>query len=71
MPDIQTISEQLTRLVRAKTADAAATVTNIEPLPGHAGFGYSFVLERSRKKNGVTKSLCMIERPIECGRCEV
>jgi aminoglycoside phosphotransferase (APT) family kinase protein len=41
------IASQLTRLVRAKTGDAGATVRDISSLPGHAGFGYSFVLDRT------------------------
>jgi len=44
--DIGQITAQLTALVRAKTGDAGARVTGVTPLPGHAGFGYSFVLER-------------------------
>jgi aminoglycoside phosphotransferase (APT) family kinase protein len=39
---------QLTTLVRAKTGDARAAVHSLETLPGHAGFSYSFVLERPR-----------------------
>src|SRR5437762_8757782 len=39
--------QQLTALMRAKTGDAAASVREIAPLPGHAGFGYSFVLDRT------------------------
>ncbi len=38
--------EQLNRLVRAKTGDARARAHSLETLPGHAGFSYSFVLER-------------------------
>ncbi|MGH7865141.1 MAG: phosphotransferase family protein [Candidatus Binataceae bacterium] len=41
------ISEQLTALVRAKTGDADACVAEVAPLPGHAGFGYSFTLGRT------------------------
>jgi aminoglycoside phosphotransferase (APT) family kinase protein len=44
---IEQITEQATRMVRAKTGDPRARVTNVSPLPGHAGFGYSFVLERT------------------------
>jgi aminoglycoside phosphotransferase (APT) family kinase protein len=47
MADTQAITEPLTKLVRAKTGDAGARVTEVSPLPGHAGFGYSFFLERS------------------------
>jgi aminoglycoside phosphotransferase (APT) family kinase protein len=46
-PTIEEISVQLTRLVRAKTGDSAAAVREISPLPGHAGFGYSFMLDRT------------------------
>jgi aminoglycoside phosphotransferase (APT) family kinase protein len=41
------IAQQLTRLARAKTGDAGATVRDIAPLPGHAGFGYRFALDRT------------------------
>jgi aminoglycoside phosphotransferase (APT) family kinase protein len=44
---IEQIVSPLTTLVRAKTGDAGATVRDISPLPGHAGFGYSFVLDRT------------------------
>src|SRR5271154_3651294 len=44
--DIDQIAVQLTRLVRAKTGDAGARAHSLESLPGHAGFSYSFVLER-------------------------
>jgi aminoglycoside phosphotransferase (APT) family kinase protein len=37
---------QLNRLVRAKTRDARARAHSLETLPGHAGFSYSFVLDR-------------------------
>src|SRR5579863_3287555 len=47
MASIDEISVQLTALMRAKTADAGASVADIKPLPGHAGFGYSFFLSRS------------------------
>jgi len=45
--NIEQITAHTTALVRAKTADPAARVTEVTPLPGHAGFGYSFVLTRS------------------------
>jgi aminoglycoside phosphotransferase (APT) family kinase protein len=38
---------QLNALVRAKTGDSAARTHSLETLPGHAGFSYSFVLERT------------------------
>src|SRR5215469_12046175 len=37
---------QLNCLVRAKTGVASARAHSLETLPGHAGFSYSFVLER-------------------------
>jgi aminoglycoside phosphotransferase (APT) family kinase protein len=48
MPEnIEQVTRQLTALVRAKTGDAGARVHSLESLPGHAGFSYSFILERS------------------------
>jgi aminoglycoside phosphotransferase (APT) family kinase protein len=48
MPEnLEQVTAQLTALVRAKTDDARARVHSLESLPGHAGFSYSFVLERS------------------------
>jgi aminoglycoside phosphotransferase (APT) family kinase protein len=47
MASIEQISAQLTTLMRAKTGDAGATVSEITALPGHAGFGYSYILARS------------------------
>jgi aminoglycoside phosphotransferase (APT) family kinase protein len=48
MPPIaeETLS-QLNTLVRAKTGDPAARAHSLEVLPGHAGFSYSFVLDRT------------------------
>ena len=45
--DIEQVTAQLTRLMRAKTGDAGARAHSLESLPGHAGFSYSFILERS------------------------
>ena len=45
--NIEEVTAQLTALVRAKTGDARARAHSLETLPGHAGFSYSFVLERS------------------------
>ncbi len=45
--DIEQVTAQLTKLVRAKTGDAGARAHSLESLPGHAGFSYSFILERS------------------------
>ncbi|MGH8011500.1 MAG: phosphotransferase family protein [Candidatus Binataceae bacterium] len=46
MIDEQT-EQGLSALVRAKTGDNNARVSSLETLPGHAGFSYSFVLERA------------------------
>src|SRR5258705_6976519 len=43
------VAAQLTALVRAKTGDAGARAHSLESLPGHAGFSYSFILERSAR----------------------
>jgi aminoglycoside phosphotransferase (APT) family kinase protein len=40
------IATQLRDFVRAQTEDPSADVAEIEPLPGHAGFSYSFILQR-------------------------
>jgi len=37
----------LNALARAKTGDPGARAHSLEPLPGHAGFSYSFILDRS------------------------
>jgi aminoglycoside phosphotransferase (APT) family kinase protein len=46
MTSLEEMASQITALVRAKTGDPNARVTNVERLPGHAAFGSSFVLER-------------------------
>jgi aminoglycoside phosphotransferase (APT) family kinase protein len=45
--DFKQVTAQLTALVRAKTGDSGARAHSVESLPGHAGFSYSFILERS------------------------
>ncbi len=45
--NIEQVTAQLTKLVRAKTSDPGASAHSLETLPGHAGFSYSFILERS------------------------
>lgn len=45
--NIEEVTAQLTKLLRAKTGDAGARAHSLETLPGHAGFSYSFILERS------------------------
>ena len=47
--DIEQVTAQLTKLVRAKTGDAGARAHSLDSLPGHAGFSYSFILERSAR----------------------
>ena len=47
MTSLDRITEQLTAMLRAKTGDPGARVLCVEPLPGHAAFGCSFVVERS------------------------
>src|SRR4051812_9994497 len=47
MKEAPGIAEPLTALVRAKTGDERARPIDVQPLPGHAGFGFSFLLERS------------------------
>ena len=45
--NFEQVTAQLTALVRAKTGDSGARAHSLESLPGHAGFSYSFILERS------------------------
>src|SRR5216684_2289983 len=45
--DVEQVAAQLTALVRAKTGDGGARAHSLASLPGHAGFSYSFVLDRS------------------------
>jgi aminoglycoside phosphotransferase (APT) family kinase protein len=48
MPEnFEQVIVQLTTLVRAKTGDSGARAHSLAALPGHAGFSYSFILERS------------------------
>ena len=50
MPEnFEQVAAQLTALVRAKTGDSGARAHSLESLPGHAGFSYSFMLERSAR----------------------
>src|ERR1700736_1084500 len=44
---IEEITRQATAMVRAKTGDPGAPILEVTALPGHAGFGYSFILERT------------------------
>jgi aminoglycoside phosphotransferase (APT) family kinase protein len=54
------IARQLTALARAKTGDPGASVAQIETLPGHAGFSYSFVLTH---RDGVEKLVVRLAPP--------
>ena len=45
--NFEQVTAQLTALARAKTGDSRARAHSLESLPGHAGFSYSFILERS------------------------
>src|ERR1700683_103133 len=44
---IAEITRQATAMLRAKTGDPGARISEVTALPGHAGFGYSFILERT------------------------
>jgi aminoglycoside phosphotransferase (APT) family kinase protein len=47
MADILPSTEAaLNAMVRARTADRSARAHSLETLPGHAGFSYSFILDR-------------------------
>ena len=62
--DIEQVTAQLTKLMRAKTGDAGARAHSLESLPGHAGFSYSFILDRSTPTPGRRDdSSCASRRP--------
>ncbi len=63
MADAQAITESLTKLARAKTGDVGARVTEVSALPGHAGFGYSFFLERSNAAKPSGKLVLRVAPP--------
>lgn len=42
--DLAELHDRLTAFTRAMTGDTAARVTDLEPMPGHAGFSWAFVL---------------------------
>ena len=58
----QTVA-QLNALVRAKTKDAGARAHSLETLPGHAGFSYSFILDRSDGGSPAGKLVVRIAPP--------
>lgn len=53
----------LNALVRAKTGDSGARAHSLEPLPGHAGFSYSFILDRSNGGTPAGKLVVRIAPP--------
>jgi aminoglycoside phosphotransferase (APT) family kinase protein len=53
----------LTRLIRKKTGDGSARAHSLGTLPGHAGFSYSFVLERDRAAKPSGKMVVRIAPP--------
>jgi len=61
--DIEQVTAQLTKLVRAKTGDAGARAHSLETLPGHAGFSYSFILERTDGATPAGKFVVRIAPP--------
>jgi aminoglycoside phosphotransferase (APT) family kinase protein len=63
MATLDEITEQLNKLVHAKTGDSGARATQLAALPGHAGFGYSFMLERSQRDAVPTGKLVLRVAP--------
>ncbi len=64
MPEkFEQVASQLTALVRAKTGDAGAGAHTLAALPGHAGFSYSFILERSDRGAPAGKFVVRIAPP--------
>ncbi|MGH7934041.1 MAG: phosphotransferase family protein [Candidatus Binataceae bacterium] len=53
----------LNALVRAKTGDPGARAHSLETLPGHAGFSYSFVLERTDGRRPAGKLVVRMAPP--------
>jgi aminoglycoside phosphotransferase (APT) family kinase protein len=54
---------QLNALVRARTGDPRARAHSLETLPGHAGFSYSFILERTDGGSPTGKMVVRISPP--------
>src|SRR5260370_21327945 len=64
MPEkFEQVAAQLTALVRAKTGDRGARAHSLESLPGHAGFSYSFILERSDRGTPAGRFVVRIAPP--------
>ncbi len=54
---------KLNALVRAKTGDPGARAHSLQPLPGHAGFSYSFVLDRTDGRTPAGKLVLRMAPP--------
>jgi aminoglycoside phosphotransferase (APT) family kinase protein len=57
--DLEQIAAQLTSMVRARTGDASACVSGVEPLQGRAAFGCSFVLEQGGRNPTPSRKLVL------------
>jgi aminoglycoside phosphotransferase (APT) family kinase protein len=57
--DLEQIAAQLTKMLRARTGDASARVSGVEPLQGRAAFGCSFVLERGVQDPAPSRKLVL------------
>lgn len=57
------VLEKIGALVRARSGDAGARIHSLETLPGHAGYSYSFVIERSDGGSPAGKMVIRIAAP--------
>jgi aminoglycoside phosphotransferase (APT) family kinase protein len=57
------IPQQLTAFVRAKSGDPAATIRDLQALPGHAGQSYGFVLESGAGGHRISEKLVLRVAP--------
>jgi aminoglycoside phosphotransferase (APT) family kinase protein len=62
-PILEDTLAKLNALMRAKTGDPAARAHSLEVLPGHAGFSYSFVLDRSDERAPAGRLVLRIAPP--------
>jgi aminoglycoside phosphotransferase (APT) family kinase protein len=53
----------LNALVKARTGEADARAHTLEVLPGHAGFSYSFILERAEQRSPAGKLVLRLAPP--------
>ncbi|HYA36168.1 MAG TPA: phosphotransferase family protein [Candidatus Binataceae bacterium] len=60
--DIELLTAQITGMVRAKTGDEVR-IRDIAPLPGHAAFGCSFVIDRDRTGAAQSQKLVLRMAP--------